>query len=131
MPRVVPMTRTPCPRCAELALEQKIRAETVQPLPEAPFAPVGVDGRKCCFDCQSADNIVKLGIVPGPWDKQSFLMARIAVGNDRQEQYRLPGIPIGLVMAGHVRPSKRGDFEKQLKWLDENKWFGQMLDEET
>jgi hypothetical protein len=54
----------------------------------------------------------------------SFVAARIAVGNERQEQYRLPGVPMGLVAAGYVRPSAPGDFERQLRWLDEHHWWG-------
>jgi hypothetical protein len=45
-------------------------------------------------------------------------MARLAVGNDRMEQYRLPGVPMGLVQQRLVRPSEDGDFEDQLAWLE-------------
>ena len=45
--------------------------------------------------------------------------ARIAVANDRQEQLRLPGMPIGLVASGLVRPSMPGDMEKHHAWLKE------------
>lgn len=71
-----------------------------------------------CHDCQSAETLVRLGFVP------KFTMARIAVGNDRQEQFRLPGVPMGLVQAGLVRPSAKGDFERQLAWLDAYDHFG-------
>jgi hypothetical protein len=113
------MTALPCPRCLPLAGFGRIRAETIQPLPAGALAPLGVDNKPCCFDCQAADNLVKQKAFGVP----EFVMARIAVGNDRQEQYRLPGVPMGLVQAGIVRPSKPGDFEKHLAWLDENNWF--------
>jgi hypothetical protein len=51
-------------------------------------------------------------------------MARIAVGNDRQEQYRLPGVPLGLVAQHYVRPSKAGDLKRHHAWLDAHRWFG-------
>lgn len=47
-----------------------------------------------------------------------FAMARIAVGNDRQEQLRMPGFPMGLVLYGIMRPSQPGDFETLLDWHD-------------
>ena len=56
-------------------------------------------------------------------------MARIAVGNDRQEQYRLPGVPMGLAMDGQIRKSKPGDLEDQHAWLDRMQWFH--IDKET
>ena len=49
----------------------------------------------------------------------SWGQARVAVANDRSEQYRLPGAPIGLVQANLMKPSEDGDFEEQLEWLDE------------
>jgi hypothetical protein len=53
----------------------------------------------------------------------AFEMARIAVGNERQEQYRLPGVPMGLVKDGLVRASKVGDLKAQHAWLDRMRWF--------
>lgn len=117
----VPMSDAPCPRCLLYAKGGRIRMETVQRLPEGAWAPRAAVGKfkgKCCFDCQAADNLLKVGGAP------SFLAARIAVGNDRQEQYRLPGAPMGLVLQGIVRPSKPGDLEDQHRWLDDNNWFG-------
>lgn len=112
------LTDKPCPRCLPLAGFGQIRAETVQRLPRRPFAPLGPDNKPCCFDCQAADNLLRVArAVP------DFLAARIAVGNDRQEQYRLPGAKMGLVLAGIARPSSPGDFEDQLRWLDKNNWF--------
>lgn len=56
--------------------------------------------------------MVRLGYVPD-WD-----MARTAVSNDRQEQLRLPGAPLGLVQMGLMRPSEEGEFERHHDWLD-------------
>jgi hypothetical protein len=117
--RQVPMTDEPCPRCLPLAQEGKLRMEAVQRLPSRAWAPVARDrSGKCCRDCAAAD------VVMGNYG-MTFEMARIAVANDRQEQYRLPGVPTGLVHVGIVRPSKQGDFDEQTAWLDKNGWFGQ------
>jgi hypothetical protein len=108
----------PCARCIALAREGRIRTETIQRPPRGAFAPLARDGSgPCCLDCASADGLAR-------FQGLSFVAARIAVGNERQEQYRLPGVPMGLVAAGMVRASARGDFEDQLAWLDRNEWFG-------
>lgn len=112
------MTELPCQSCVTLAKAGDIRAETIQPLPAGALAPRGMDGQPCCYDCQAAEAVRRIRYAP------SFEAARIAVGNERQEQYRLPGVPMGLVQQGFVRPSKKGDFEKHLKWLEKNNWFG-------
>lgn len=52
-----------------------------------------------------------------------FTMARIAVANDRQDQYRIPGVRMGLVLEG-LPVSYPGDMEDQHAWLDRMKWFG-------
>jgi hypothetical protein len=121
MPKI-PLTEKPCPRCLEAAAEGIIHGQAVQRLPEGAFAPLADDGSgKCCHDCASADTIVRLKILPR-WG-----MARTAVGNDRMEQYRLPGVPMGLVKERLVRPSQEGDFEDQLEWLErEGLWGGEM-----
>jgi len=118
------MTELPCPRCLPMAGFGRIRLEMVQPLPKGAAAPLAKvpGGGPCCFDCAAADTLSRLS--PKVNREMDFEMARIAVGNDRQEQYRLPGVPLGLVKAGYVRPSKKGDFEKHIKWLEENNWFG-------
>lgn len=105
----------PCPRCRELARMGGIRYETVMPLNnESVMNPRAHNGSgPCCVDCASADTVVR---ITGVLD---FLMARVAVGNDRQDQFRLPGAPIGLVLDGLVKPSRKGDLEKHLKWLDQ------------
>jgi hypothetical protein len=119
------LTEEPCERCLELARDRQIRVETVQRLPAAPWTPLAQDrSGPCCFDCASADALMRLN--PGAY---TFTMARIAVGNDRQEQYRLPGAPMGLVGIRIVRPSVKGDLEDQHAWLDRMHWF--YIDEET
>lgn len=99
-----------CPRC----LRANIVREAIQPLPPGVMAPRSrEDNVRCCFDCAAADTLVALRYVPS-WD-----MARTAVANDRQAQYRLPGAPMGLVQMGLVRPSAEGDLERQWAWLDQ------------
>lgn len=96
--------------------------ETVQRIPEGAFAPLSKKYRhlKICYDCSAAEFLVQRKEMGMPL----FIMARIAVGNDRQEQYRLPGAPMGLVKLGYVRPSKPGDLADQLGWLNAHAWFG-------
>jgi hypothetical protein len=119
------LSAVPCPRCRPLAETRKIRAEMVQPLPEGALAPLAQDGSgKCCYDCASADTLLRLKMAP------DFVSARIATGTDREDSHRRPGVPMGLVKAGLVRPSKPGDFEQHLAWLDQHSWFGQRPDEE-
>ena len=98
----------PCPRCLKLAQEQKIPTYMVMPLPEGALAPLDYDGNKCCFDCQAADTLIKFGLEVG------FPGARLATGNDRQEQMRLPGAPIGLAQMGLMKPSKEGDLDEHI-----------------
>lgn len=94
----------------------------IQPLPQGAAAPLGIrDNKKCCYDCASADTLIKLGHFSN--DDQGFFMARVAVGNERSDQYRLPGAPMGLVLAHIVRPSAPGDFETHLAWLKAHRWF--------
>lgn len=83
------------------------------------MAPLADDrSGRCCHDCASADLILRYDLLPY-WE-----MARIAVGNDRQEQLRLPGIPKGLVAMGIMRPSQPGAFKAHHAWLDLHEWFG-------
>jgi hypothetical protein len=117
--RQVPMTDDPCARCRALARAGSLRPEMVQRVPAPPFAPLARDGSgKCCRDCGAADALT--GLSPS----LDFAMARVAVGNDRQEQYRLPGAPIGLVKVGIMAPSAPGDLERHHAWLDRHGWFG-------
>lgn len=119
------LTDKPCPRCLALYDAGKIPGEMVRPLPEGARAPLAIDGSgKCCYDCGSADTLIKFKVVPyaRPGDKDfpsSFGMARIAVGNDRADQLRMPGISMGLVMMGYVRKSAPGDLERHFAWMRE------------
>lgn len=104
--------------------------ELVQRLPEGACAPRATPTEDvpytgpCCFDCGAADTVLRM--IPST---PGFVAARIAVGNDRQEQYRLPGVPMGLVKQGLVKPSKPGDLEKHYKWLEKNNWFNTPMEE--
>lgn len=113
-----------CPRCFSLAFHGKIRAETVMPIPETP--PLAIEdlgehsppGSPICHDCQAAENLAKVGVLaswvatePGGPKRpcqpsgMDFASRRIVVGNERQEQLRLPaGLRphFGLVKQGYV-----------------------------
>lgn len=116
----------PCPRC--LAWFEKgrgkpdgerpsdVRRETVMPLHDVPaMNALAMDGTgPCCRDCESADNLMKRVSAITTFDQ-----ARTVIGNDRQEQLRLPGAPLGTVQLGITRPSQEGDLGKHLRWLDE------------
>lgn len=138
----MPMTNVACPRCLPLALAHKIQLESVQRLPEGAWAPRSKDpeSKPCCIDCSAADLLVRMqtyqrGAKKGePWDDDvrtgresmlTFEMARIAVSNDRCEQYRLPGVRMGLVLAGITKPSERGDLEEQYAWLETQPWYAE------
>lgn len=107
-------TDDPCPKCLELAKEGRIRGETVMPLPACP--PRDLDNQPCCRDCAAAGTVQRLGGHP------EFYAARIAVGNDRQEQLRLPGAPLGLVYHRLVQPCAPGDLERHSAWLERRVW---------
>lgn len=110
----------PCPKCMRLAMEGKIRNETVQPLPSTRAIMCPTDKKTdepICRDCNAAWLVLRLSQAP-TWEA-----ARIAVANDRQEQLRLPGVLMGLVKAGIVLPSKPGDLERHHRWLDHYNWF--------
>lgn len=90
-------------------------------------------GSPICHDCQAAENLAKCGILatwvatePGgikrPMPKGlGFTARRVVIGNERQEQLRLPESMrkfFGLVGAGYVRPSEGEDaLDKHHKWL--------------
>lgn len=109
----------PCKRCLALAQDKRMRAEALQRLLLDPAArPLARDGSgECCRDCASADALMRVA------GDMTFPMARIAVANDRQEQYRLSGFPGGTVTMGVTKPSKEGDLADQHAWLEENGWF--------
>lgn len=125
----------PCPRCLLAFADGHIRRECVQPLPPDGIAPLAVDGSgPCCHDCQAADNLLKMfhrgAMPPGRWSwamrdvpigqGMTWGMARTCVGNDRQSQYRLPGIPMGLChpSIALMQPSRAGDLDRHHAWLD-------------
>lgn len=107
------MTRTPsaCPSCLRASMDGHMRREAIQPLPELAPPLSRQNNAPCCHDCAVADTLVALGYVPD-WD-----MARTVVSNDRQEQLRLPGAPMGLVGMRLMRPSAPGDMERHHAWL--------------
>lgn len=114
-----PLSNAACTLCLELAKAGKIRVEAVQRLPEGAWAPLSKFSiMKCCFDCQSAETLMHRRSV-----NLNFEQARVAVSNERQEQYRMPGAPLGLVGAGLVHPSAAGDLDDQHAWLDRMSWF--------
>lgn len=114
------LTEGACWRCLALALGGRLRMETVQRLPAGSWAPLSRARpmRPQCYDCASAELLQDRFAL-------TFEMARIAVANERQEQYRLPGAPMGLAQAGYVRSSAPGAFAEQLAWLERNGWFQQ------
>lgn len=124
-----------CPRCLPLTMFGALRVEMVMPLPKGDgVAPHARDGSgPCCFDCAAADGLWR-AVLPGKYapiserrgerpDAGWFLMARIAVGNDRAEQMRLPGCPMGLVYFGLVNPSRPGDLDRHYAWLNSLPYF--------
>lgn len=126
-------TGEPCPLCLEARRKGFIRTEAIQPLP-ALAPPHSTEGnRPCCHDCQAADTLLRVlerqGDRIGAYarskaealapkhDRTAWLMMRCVVGNDRQEQYRVPGAPLGMVYFGLVRESAPGDLERHHAWL--------------
>lgn len=109
----------PCQRCLGMAWEGELWPEMVMPVP-AETPPLSRDGfnRACCHDCASAD-----GLVAVTKDMLDFTMARVAVGNERLEQLRMPEDMrphMGLAKDRLVRLSVGNDaLEKHHAWLDE------------
>lgn len=102
----------PCPACLRWYRQGRLRREAIQPLP--PHPPLlRENNTRCCHDCESADLVMALQLVP------EWIMGRVAVANDRQEQLRAPGLPLGLVYHRFMRPNAPGALEKHHKWLDE------------
>lgn len=128
-PRDIVFEGPACPRCMGLSVGDHLWPMMVMPLPQGEaVAPLARDGSgECCFDCAAADGL--FGAVLGApskhtalleattYDQTWFIMARIAVGNDRMDQERLPGAPMGLVFFGLVAPSKPGDLDAHMSWL--------------
>jgi hypothetical protein len=113
----MPETGTPCPTCLLAVLEGTINREAVQPLPERAGPLLRSTGRPCCRDCAATDTLLRLaGMGEGlTWD-----MARHAVANDRREQLRLPGAPLGLIGMGLMQPNAEGDLQRHWAWLEAN-----------
>ena len=111
------MVDAACPRCLRLALAGRIRDETVMPLRGGALDALAVDGSgPCCIDCEAADNLHRR------YRGMDWASMRVAVGNDRQEQLRLPGAPMGLVKEGITKPSQPGDLERHHVWLGRVVW---------
>ena len=104
----------PCPRCLEFRRSGgSLRREAIQPLYQnRAVNALAVDGSgPCCRDCEAADSVVRRGLL------KEWGMARVAVANDRQEQLRLPGVPMGLHLEGITRASVAGELELHHDWL--------------
>ena len=135
-PRVTLFEGPACHRCLTLSLGDHVWPEMVMPLPQE-HAPLARDGSgPCCFDCASADSLWRAVLSPqyaqitdASWrDETWFVMARVAVGNDRLESMRLPLVPRGLIYFGVMAPSDHGDLEKHSAWLDSLGFFTQGSD---
>lgn len=100
-------------RCVRLAFHGQMRTEAIQPVPAVAPPLSREDNSRCCRDCALADGLVAMQYVP------TFEMARVVVANDRQEQLRLPGAPMGLVYQGLMQPNADGDLERHHAWLRE------------
>lgn len=120
----------PCPRCMGLSISGHLWPEMVMPLPQGDgIAPLARDGSgACCFDCAAADGLWR-AVLRSPskhdalfradrYDLTWFIMARVAVGNDRCEQMRLPGAAMGLAYHGLIAPSQPGDLDAHMAWLE-------------
>lgn len=106
------LSSEPCPQCLDdLAAGILPHPEAVQRLPKDALAPLGLDGRKVCFDCQSTDVVMRHN------GCMTWEMARIAVANDRADRFRLPGVPMGLAYYGLTRLNAPGDFDDHYAWL--------------
>ena len=103
----------PCPNCLRFYYGGRLRRETIQPLPSRPPL-LRASNTPCCHDCESADTLLALKLMP------EWVMGRVAVANDRQEQLRAPGLPFGLVYSLLMRPNAPDALEKHHRWLD--KW---------
>lgn len=91
-----------------------MRSEAIQPVPTPAPPRSRTDNSPVCRDCALAEALVGMQYVP------TFEMARIVVANDRQEQLRLPGAPMGLVAMNMMLPNQDGDLERHHAWLAEH-----------
>ncbi len=102
-----------CPRCIVLVHGRDIRRETLQPLRGGAADALAVDGSgPCCRDCEAADNLMKLA------SGLTFVMARVATGNFRQESMRLPGVKMGIAKTNIVQVSEEGELDSHHDWLN-------------
>jgi hypothetical protein len=110
----------PCPRCLPLVVQGELPGRAVMPLNPIPAMNPRSrdDGTKCCADCGAADALAQ------PGSGMDFLMARVAVANDRMDALLLPGADMGLVQMGWIRPSDEGDLDKHHAWLSEKHLWG-------
>lgn len=115
-----------CPTCmgclGDEDVPDRIRIETVLPVPKSPRAPMSrffkdKAGKHLyiCFDCAAAEALIGfqgMGKDPKMLDTD-FLMMRIATGNDRQEKLRLVGVPMGIPFC---RVSESEDLDTLHEW---------------
>lgn len=114
MPPALVGSGEPCITCVRLSFNGHMRGEAIQPVPSTAPPLSRNDNTPCCRDCALAETLVSLGYVP------NFEMARTVVANDRQEQLRLPGAPMGLVAMGMMLPNQDGDLDRHHVWLREH-----------
>lgn len=115
----IPHGDEPCTSCMALMGPEhdQLRVEMVLPVPEGARAPMSrtqkVRGKPMyvCYDCAAAEALMSLMGLRG--EGFTFAMARVAVGNDRQEMLRLPGTVLGTRVA---RPSMREDLDTLHDW---------------
>lgn len=107
----------PCPVCLELAMQGRIQARSVMPLPSSP-ATLKSDNRKCCRDCVATETTQRLcGNHP------DFGAARLTVSNDRVEGMTMPpGLMehFGFCSMGYIDPASLDDLEFFINWLERN-----------
>lgn len=109
------LSDTVCAKCLRMAWAGEIRPGMIMPLPE--FCPplLRADNKPCCRDCAAAD-----GLAADPKMCMTFDMARVAVGNEREEHMRMPfGMSehFGLVRIRVVLPCSLDDLEWHQAWL--------------
>jgi hypothetical protein len=57
---------------------------------------------------------------PNRSTSMTWPMCRVAVGNDRRDQLRAPGLPMGLVFLGLMPASRAGDIDLHRDWLEKH-----------
>jgi hypothetical protein len=110
--------RQVCPSCEAAWLQGHIRQEAARPLDGRPARdPLSRrdTGDLICQDCAVAETL--MGRQSLTWTQ-----ARVAIGNDRQEQHRLPGVPMGVLLELGGQPGQEGDLEAVYRWLESSVW---------